>query len=244
MFCNKLFILEAVNAIINYSSDVVSILRRKVLTRELLFTYIHQKNIPVNLPANKNDLIAKIASFWDVQYTPQDTEIIENISDNNTVTSDQIAILAEQFTQWFYSQLNRNECLPEHFFPDAKLQITFTVNNQQIKSEFVENDCQQIAQQLFFLKMQYDLYFNPNLTKDGVQGKLDPHGLVIVLVCGTLHKDGVCVGIFEQLFALARDPFTQNNWKIKSTQLNLKNENGVLVPPCLSGNNQFFLAPS
>ena len=33
----------------------------------------------------------------------------------------------------------------------------------------------------------------------GVRGRLDPHGLVVVLSCGTLHNQHTVCGVFEQV---------------------------------------------
>lgn len=54
--------------------------------------------------------------------------------------------------------------------------------------------------------------FNPNLTRDGVSGVIDPHGLAIVTACGTLHNTAMarCCGTFHQQFGLIRDPGMAN----------------------------------
>ena len=51
--------------------------------------------------------------------------------------------------------------------------------------------------------------------------RLDPHGLVLVLACGTLHNQATVCGFFEQVFGLIRDPDSENNWKIKQTEARL-----------------------
>ena len=80
---------------------------------------------------------------------------------------------------------------------------------------------------------RHRLTCNPNLCEEGVRGRLEAHGLVLVLVCGTLHTSSNVCGVFEQVlsfkchfklsclifkvFGLVRDPGAQNNWKIKNT---------------------------
>ncbi|XP_044254664.1 uncharacterized protein C3orf38 homolog isoform X2 [Tribolium madens] len=208
---------DATNAILNYSPDALSFLRRKIITRELLFSYLHAKNVPVDLPATKNDLIRKTAQFWSVEY------IQEALIGANQADSGSVSLLAQQFTKWFYSMLNKNECLNhEHLYPDARLTINMS-NNGQVSTEIIENDAVKVVQ------------------RDGVQGRVDPHGLVLVLVCGTLHTDATCVGVFEQVFALARDPQTENNWKIKSSEIVLKSESGVRELPVLANSKLLAL---
>ncbi|RZC40899.1 C3orf38 -like protein, partial [Asbolus verrucosus] len=202
---------EAVNAVLNYSPDAISILKRKVITREIILGYLHKNNVPVDLPATKNDLIQKVIDFWNVQCK-------QKLIPSNAADGDTIRLLAEQFTHWFYSQMNKNECINhEHFYADAKLRM-YMANNGHILTEVVENNPQEIVQKLFLLKMKYNLFFNPNLTREGIRGWVDPHGLVMVMVCGTLHANDACVGIFEQIFALVRDPLAENNWKIKNSE--------------------------
>jgi hypothetical protein len=52
--------------------------------------------------------------------------------------------------------------------------------------------------------------------------------------CGTLHQQDRCVGIFERLFGLIRDPSACNNWKIRYTNLNLKRTSIVTKLPTLA----------
>ena len=68
---------------------------------------------------------------------------------------------------------------------------------------------------------RHRLTCNPNLCEEGVRGRLEAHGLVLVLVCGTLHTSSNVCGVFEQVFWLVRDPGAQNNWKIKNTEARL-----------------------
>jgi hypothetical protein len=52
---------------------------------------------------------------------------------------------------------------------------------------------------------------------------MEHHGVVLILCCGTLHTHAsVSVGIFESVFGLMRDPFAENNWKIKYITLQIK----------------------
>ncbi len=63
---------------------------------------------------------------------------------------------------------------------------------------------------------------------------MDPHGLVVVSVCGTLHTVETCCGTFHQNFGLVRDPFESNNWKVKFTHASLLSKAvGDNEVPCL-----------
>lgn len=218
-----------------------SLLKRRSVTKEILFSYLHDKNIPVKLPLTKIDVIEKITEYWEVPMIKLDSktseESIENISKTHSTeicvsrNDHGIDSLAEHFVKWFFGMVNQKEEISSHFFNDSRCKITFYDVN--IDCKVIENNPQDIGSTLLSLSVQNKLFFNPNFTSDGVQGRMDPHGLVMVLVCGTLHHNENCVGVFEQVFALARDPFSENNWKIKSTELNLRVKN-VDKPPCLT----------
>lgn len=231
------------NGILKYSPDEISILRRKIVTREVLFSYLDEKNIPIKLPTTKNDLIDQILEFWNISHNKDYGRKEKNQEISNKFPSEiskegeqtnTISLLAEQFTKWFYSLMNSDEVIgSEHFYEDAKLTLNIH-SNGDCNTTILENNPEEIVQALHQLKLQNNLFFNPNISKDGTQGRMDPHGLVIVLVCGTLHVEQVCAGIFEQVFALARDPFCDNNWKIKNSELNLRSKNDVVGAPKLS----------
>ncbi|KAK4877434.1 hypothetical protein RN001_009940 [Aquatica leii] len=238
---------EAVESILKYSSDFKSILKRKVLTRDLLFTYLHENDIPVSLPASKQELIDLICTHWNLKSDDYKSVLINNIQPNEAQSdivqkTDQssptdVNALAQKFSEWFYTMMNSNEPIgSEHFWNDSNLKLNLLSAAQNVTEEIQHNPLE-IVKTLFKTKMEHSLYFNPNCLKDGVQGRLDPHGLVAVLVCGTLHSNNLCVGVFEQVFMLARDPFSDNNWKIKSSELNLRSKDNVKAPPKLCDSN-------
>lgn len=68
------------------------------------------------------------------------------------------------------------------------------------------------------------LIFSPSSGSGGLKCASSPHGLVVVAVAGTIHRDGVCLGIFEQIFGLIRCPYGVN-WKIKHVDLKVWGQN-------------------
>ncbi|KAL3285369.1 hypothetical protein HHI36_019476 [Cryptolaemus montrouzieri] len=184
------------------------------------------------IPSPNNDDLQTERNVHEGSETLRSNNEIDRVASNSTVHNN-ITALAEQFSQWFYELLNENHLSSEHFFPDVSLNLS-TVSNGEENSNSVEKNPEDVTNCLLNTKMQYDLFFNPNLSKEGVRGQMDPHGLVMVIVCGTLHSKSVCVGVFEQMFALARDPFAENNWKIKRTDLRLRSSSNVITPPTLS----------
>jgi hypothetical protein len=98
----------------------------------------------------------------------------------------------------------------------------------------IQNSPADVVQMMWNTKARHDLCFIPNLSHEGVQGRIAVHGLIMVLVCGTLHQQDRCVGVFEQSFGLIRDPSVDNVWKIKYTNLSLKSTSIVTKPPTLA----------
>lgn len=211
-----------------------------MVTREILFSYLDAKNISIRLPATKNDLIDRIVDYWtnlnnlacynNAQCTTVQT--LDGHVSESTTHEGSVETLAEQFANWFYTQMNSGGVEPLHFFNDATLKLSL-ISNDDCDNTFIKDDPEEISNVLQRVKFQHNLYFNPNFSKEGIQGRIDPHGLVMVLACGTLHIQETMSGVFEQIFALARDPFCDNNWKIKHTQLNLRSNGGVMNQPKL-----------
>lgn len=85
------------------------------------------------------------------------------------------------------------------------------------------------------------LLFSPNLEPQGLRALASPHGLVLVAVAGTIHKDAACLGVFEQIFGLIRSPLAENSWKIKLINLKIRGQNALegtdVAAPSLSYNS-------
>ncbi|XP_051815407.1 uncharacterized protein C3orf38 homolog [Acanthochromis polyacanthus] len=79
-----------------------------------------------------------------------------------------------------------------------------------------------VSLRLLALSRDERLLFSPNPEPCGLKALASPHGLVLVAVAGTIHRDEVCLGIFEQIFGLIRSPLDNNSWKIKSVNLKSK----------------------
>lgn len=73
------------------------------------------------------------------------------------------------------------------------------------------------------------LLLSPNLEPSGLKALSSPHGLALVAVAGTIHRDRECIGIYEQAFGLLRSPLDQNKWKIKFMVLKVKGQEALRV---------------
>ena len=136
--------------------------------------------------------------------------------------------LAVQFVTWFYNMLNvcritqasadGGEFQARHFYDDCSLRLFYLTNQQRVE-EFKGG--QVVCDRLRAFVCEEQLQFNANINSDGTIGRSDPYGLMVILVCGTVHVDTQAVGIFEQQFGLVRDPSMYNNLRIKFTNLKL-----------------------
>lgn len=247
------------DVILLHSTSTQSILNRKAITKEHLFKYLHHKRVSVPSEFTKQLLIEKILLHWKQSFYLADFESdddsqtsnstttqrhhVENTSSSNhtVIQSDPeqfpINQMARKFAHWFYEQLNTNRLQVEDFWSDCKCSVQFFENQQCL----IEEQHLGAAAVLEFCKSlldKYNLYLNLNISHSGTQGRIDCHGLVLVLTCGTLHKVGQFVGTFEAVFGLSRDPFSQNNWKANQINLRLHNFNAQGTQALDSASNE------
>ncbi|XP_055843586.1 uncharacterized protein C3orf38 homolog [Episyrphus balteatus] len=232
---------EALKTVFMHMPSVHALLSKRAITKEILFKYVHSNQIPVTIDFTKSILINKIIEYWErggpfARINNSITEINASQSESNSQpnttqieeTQLPINLLARKFSEWFFENYNANNLKVEDFWKDSRLLLriaaTDCVNDQQCES------AEQVIETLLGCKHQFSFFFNPNLSHDGVQGRMDVHGLVIVLVCGTLHTKDNCVGVFETSFGLMRDPFAMNNWKIKTIQSLLRSQGAPKEP--------------
>lgn len=203
-----------------------------LIDRALLFwkqTYglsIYDGNHSVQIteiPSDQDEISEIVMSEPDYSQTSQ----VPQLSlENQVIDSDQqhfpINQMARKFAHWFYTKLNEGTLQDIDFWRDVHCLFEFLergrsmLRNELSTNESVLAFCQS-------LRTQYELHFNLNETHSGTQGRMESHGLVLVLSCGTLHKTDQMVGVFECVFGLARDPFSDNNWKINRMKWRLHN---------------------
>lgn len=234
---------EAKKCILLHTDTLSSLLKRKKITKELLFNYLHGKSVSVCPTLDKHQLIEVTLQYWNSQMNNSEVTELQDIGSSTqksqlNESDSEVLLMSLKFVQWFYNLLNQSVDVNsgahfgvEHFWPDCSMKLHLLSDQNDIMEE-VQGDASEVVRLFHKVKSQYMIYFHPNLSENGVHGKKNYHGLVLVLACGTLHKDNLCCGVFEQLFGLIEDPST-NNWKIKFTEVKLKNTNDVCNPPTL-----------
>lgn len=231
---------DAIDTILLHSTSIQSILNRKLITKSILFRYLHSKRVPITEAVTKQALIDKLLEYWTRSLdnvAPPTSTTTESNNAPPTVTSHSqsshfpIHEMSRSFAKWFFDNLNTGTITVNDFWSDVACDANFYENKCVMLNETATSSVM-VHRFLLTLRTNYQLFLNLNDCFDGVQGRIDPHGLVLVLSCGTLHKAQEFVGTFEAVFGLLRDPFAQNNWKIKQIRLKLHNsvQRGIGAP--------------
>lgn len=254
-------VAEAVEAIISYSNCAEELLKRKKVHRDVIFKYLAKEGVVMPPNSEKRQLIKKTLEFWSNVTTKTETVVDSQCQVSETsvrpaqmvsastedvgkVAFDPLA-LARQFCQWFYQLLNsQNPSLgqtpqdwgPQHFWEDVRLRLLTNVKGQQ-REEFHGSEL--TSQRLLALARDEKLLLSPNLEPHGLRALSSPHGLVLVAVAGTIHRDTACLGIYEQVFGLIRSPLDNDQWKIKFVNLKIRGQDTLdgaeeIVSPALT----------
>ncbi|KAF4529925.1 hypothetical protein B566_EDAN016555 [Ephemera danica] len=212
---------EAVSTILQYTESVTSLLNRKKITKELVFRYLHQNQVDgVSPQMDKRAMIELLMSHWG-EKDPRTQIALPSVP--VSPPQDESQVMAETFAQWFYTLMNLGmtdsgqKFGPEHFWPDCRLHVH--LENSSLQVDQSRDNGEESAALLAELRSHFNLTFNPNISPEGVQTMSEPHGAVVVTVCGTLHQGDKVMGLFKQKFLLLRDPTMQNNWRIKRSEM-------------------------
>ncbi|XP_017135674.1 uncharacterized protein C3orf38 homolog isoform X1 [Drosophila miranda] len=207
---------EALDYLIAHVEDIHILLSKRLITRELLFMYVHRRLPGIATNFTKADLVSKVIKYWEQQQT------VEPINTPKNEEEYPIHTMARKFGEWFFERFN-SDCLSlVDLWNDAALHLTILASDGVSVHEC--ETAPEVLTVLISTRNQFGFVFNPNLTHGGIQGRMDSYGQVLVLSCGTLHTTESCVGVFECVFALLRDPYSENNWKPKRLKCLLKSE--------------------
>ncbi|KAM3849921.1 uncharacterized protein C3orf38 homolog [Diretmus argenteus] len=249
-------VTEATEAILSYTKDAEELLKRKKVYRDVIFKYLATEGVVMPPNSEKHQLVKRTLEFWSSENVRIDQSLrkagetrlhpAETATRSTEVKVDagvDLLALGQQFVQWFFQLLNsQNPSLgqtpqdwgPQHFWPDVKLHLLSSADGQQVE-EF--QGAQLVSLRLQALARDEQLLFSPNLEPRGLRALASPHGLVLVAVAGTIHRDAVCLGVYEQIFGLIRSPLDNNSWKIKFANLKIRGQDalsGDMAAPSLT----------
>ncbi|XP_074959646.1 uncharacterized protein C3orf38 homolog [Phalacrocorax aristotelis] len=230
---------EAIHAILVYSQSVEELLKRRKVYRETIFKYLAAQGIPVPPSSEKCLLIDRVKRYWRTQLTTRASESgerkprTESQRERQKAPRDDIRDLGKEFCQWFFELLNSQHPLgvksdgrwgPQHFWEDARMKFCYNTLENNME-EYV--GAEMVSLRLLSLVKEEYLLFNPNLHANGLKCAMSHHGLVLVAVAGTVHRDNTCLGIFEQIFGLVSCPVKENTWKVKVLSLKIVGQNAL-----------------
>ncbi|XP_068036562.1 uncharacterized protein C3orf38 homolog [Anomalospiza imberbis] len=229
---------EAIHAILMYSQNVEELLRRRKVCREIIFKYLAAQGVTVPPSSEKQVLIERVRQLWSGQLTgripePGSRKPAQGHGNRQKSAQDDIGGLGGEFCQWYFELLNSQHPLgvkseamwgPQHFWDDAKLKFCYNTLEKNVE-QYVGADM--VSLRLLSLVKEECLLFNPNLRSSGLKCAMSPHGLVLVAVAGTVHRDNTCLGVFEQIFGLISCPVRNNTWKIKLVNLKIVGQNAL-----------------
>ncbi|XP_043928076.1 uncharacterized protein C3orf38 homolog [Protopterus annectens] len=213
---------EAINTILCYSQSALELLKRRKVSRDIIFSYLAKQGV-VFPPSSEKSALVQIA----LEYWKESKVAVEKVNPKGI----DYETLGEHFCRWFYQLWNsQNPTLnmeqetwgPQHFWEDTKLNFLYYTSVQNCE-EFLGSEIS--SHRLLSLVKDEHLFFNPNMDGGGLKCACSPYGLVVVAVAGTIHRGTVCLGVFEQIFGLIRAPLEGSNWKIKFVNLNIKGQN-------------------
>lgn len=231
---------EALGHLTMHIKDIHTLLLKRHITKEILYQYLYTRLPTISTDFTKADLIMNVIQYWDQQQTSPTTvttlSTLEQETTTTVATTVPIAnveeypihLMARTFGEWFFKKFNENTLNTTDLWTDTHLELRVIANDGVSNMEHVS--ASEVVNSLLKTKNQFGIYFNPNLSHSGAQGRMDVYGQVVVLCCGTLHTEETCVGVFECAFGLLRDPHADNNWKPKKLKWLLRSE---IAPPPL-----------
>ncbi|XP_052004763.1 uncharacterized protein C3orf38-like isoform X1 [Xyrauchen texanus] len=226
---------EAVQAIITYSQDAEELLKRKKVHRDVIFKYLANEGVAMPPNAQKYNLVRRTLELWSSEEMPK-PKSENNAAFSSDKTADglsDLAALGKEFCQWFFCLFNSQNTTqvqpvqnwgPQRFWQDVRLRLLLHAGEQRVE-EF--NGAELVSRRLHALVGEERLLFCPNLEGLGLKCVSSPHGFVLVAVAGTIHRDSVWLGIFEQAFGLIRSPLDSNRWKIKFVNVKVEAQSAI-----------------
>lgn len=215
-----------------HSSGVLSILNRKAITREVLFKYLTGHGVSVYENFTKLLLIERMIEYWQTRSssgTVREPDQVPVMNPDSISEHFPINIMSRQFCSWFFENFNTDTLKQNDLWVDCCLSVRIVAAGKEV-NDTETNGNEACLEMLSHLKKQLGILFNPNPCHEGVQGRIDPHGLVVLMCCGTVHSQTQCVGLFESAFGLMRDPYNENNWRIRHLKLQIKSTTTEAMP--------------
>lgn len=182
----KIF-LDAYKIVLLHSESVSSILNRKPISKEMLYKYLTDKNVPVTNNFTKTTLVEQVIEFWrSTEHGPREPCHVMSHAENihqpqlhhhhtteNLIKKSEdfpVNVMARNFSSWFYKNLNENTIQLNDFWNDSSCIIRMIDSSGDVKEDSTITSGL-VLNLLFSIKTQFNFYFNPNLSYEGTRGK-------------------------------------------------------------------------
>ena len=167
-----------------HSESVSSILNRKPISKEILFKYLTDNNIPVTNNFTKTTLVEQIIEFWRTTengmrhhqpqiHHQQQPSLHHHHSAESLIKKSEnfpVNVMSRNFCSWFYKNLNENTIQLNDFWNDSTCIIKMIDSSGDVKEDSTITSGL-VLNLLFSIKSQFNFYFNPNLSYEGTRGK-------------------------------------------------------------------------
>lgn len=176
-------LLDAFKIVILHSDSTTSILNRKPISKEILFTYLTAMNVPVTSNFTKNTLVEQVIEYWNStehrrhpeisQHTHQHQEAYMHHSAESLLRKSEdfpANVMAKNFSSWFFKNLNENSIREHDFWSDCTCVIRMIDSQGDVKEDSTISSGL-VLNLLFSVKTQFNFFFNPNLSYQGTRGK-------------------------------------------------------------------------
>lgn len=188
----------------------------------------------------KSDFIETIIKTWKDKYrllstdatqTTQ-TKIIININNSVVHAESQdrhpppLQQMAEEFVHWIFEKINGTTLQPCDVCRDITSCVRFIDSAGNVRDE--ETEGPETVYGLMRLKNDLNFQLCPNMTASGIQGRMNPFGLVMVASCGIVTRLGHFVGLYEAAFGLISE--STNIWKLKHSKILIRSLNEKIEP--------------
>eukprot|EP00055_Hartaetosiga_balthica_P006813 m.22256 g.22256 ORF g.22256 m.22256 type:complete len:266 (-) comp5442_c0_seq1:1475-2272(-) len=218
---------EAREALVNKGGSLQNILGRRLVLKTLLQDYATNNNLKPPATATKDQLIDLLGKHWEEssmivpvneppsssssreiqQYSQQEEQIV-HYSDE-----DEAQNLAMGFCDVFFSSFHPANFTTDLFFDDCVFSLRINPGNHVEEI----HGSSRITSRLYSMVQEDEIILTAN--PDSVNGMVESHGCLGVLVEGTLHSPGATVGLFQQKCILAQDPHLQGTWRLQNIEI-------------------------
>lgn len=214
----------------------------------MLFDYVCRQNVPA--PAStKSELIEMIITCWKDKFsaatvhpsTPEPPEpnyiarnVVINIQNTTIVQMTPtergpppLQEMSEKFVSWLFEKINNDTLAPLDLWKDVTNCLRLIDSTGSVQDEKSEGS-DSVLQSFKVIRDEFGFKLCPNICPEGVQGRMNKFGMVMIASCGTVTRYGHFAGLFEAAFGLLKE--SADTWKLKHSRLLIRSLDAITEP--------------